>query len=37
MRWADHVAHMAEMRNAYKILLGESEVTKPVERTRVRW
>jgi hypothetical protein len=26
MRWAVHVAHTREMRNAYKILVGKSEV-----------
>jgi hypothetical protein len=25
MRWAGHVAHTREMRNAYKILVGKSE------------
>jgi hypothetical protein len=25
MRWAGHVAHMGEMRNAYKVLVGKLE------------
>jgi hypothetical protein len=25
MRWAGHIAHMGEMRNAYKIFVGKSE------------
>jgi hypothetical protein len=25
MRWSGHVAHMGEMRNAYKILVGKLE------------
>jgi len=25
MRWVEHVAHMEEMRNVYKILVGKPE------------
>jgi hypothetical protein len=25
VRWTEHVAHMREMRNAYKILVGKPE------------
>jgi hypothetical protein len=25
MRWAGHIAHIGEMRNAYNILVGKSE------------
>jgi hypothetical protein len=28
MRWVGHVAHMEEMRNAYKILVGKPEGKK---------
>jgi hypothetical protein len=27
LRWAGHVARMGEMRNAYKVLIGELEET----------
>jgi len=29
MRWTRHVAHMGEMRNAYKILVGKPEGKRP--------
>jgi hypothetical protein len=37
MRWAGHVARMREKRNAYRILVGNSEGKKPLGRTRRRW
>jgi len=38
MRWAGHVAHMGEVRNAYKILVGKAEGKKrPSRRPRRRW
>jgi hypothetical protein len=37
MRWAGHVARMGEMKNAYKILVGKSEVKIPLGRPRRRW
>jgi len=37
MRWAGHVAHKGEMRNAYNILVGKSEGKRPLERPRCRW
>jgi hypothetical protein len=29
MRWAGHVVHMGEMKNAYKILVGKPEGKRP--------
>jgi hypothetical protein len=37
MRWAGHVARMGETRNAYKILVGNPEGKRPLERRRRRW
>jgi hypothetical protein len=37
MMWAGHVAHMREMRNAYRILVTISEGKKPLGRHRHRW
>jgi hypothetical protein len=37
MRWAGHVDHIGEMRNAYKILVGKSVRKKPLGRPRRRW
>jgi len=31
MRWAEHVARMGKMKNAYKILIGKPEVKKHSE------
>jgi hypothetical protein len=36
MRWAGHVAHLGEMRNAYKIFVGKPEGKKPLCRPRHR-
>jgi hypothetical protein len=37
MRWAGHVAQMGEKRNAYRLLVGKPEGTKPLGRPRRRW
>jgi hypothetical protein len=29
-RWTGHVAHMSEMRNAYKVLVGKLERKRPI-------
>jgi hypothetical protein len=34
MRWAGHVAQMAERRNAYRILVGKPEGKRPLGRPR---
>jgi hypothetical protein len=34
IRWEGHVAGMAKMRNAYEILVGKSEGTRPIGRPR---
>jgi hypothetical protein len=37
MRWAGHVARMAEKRNAYRLLVGKPEGKRPLGRPRRRW
>jgi hypothetical protein len=37
MRWAGHVARIENKTCAYRILVGRSEVTRPLERPRRRW
>jgi hypothetical protein len=37
VRWAGHVAQMAEKRNAYRILMGKPEGKRPLGRARHRW
>ena len=37
MRWAGHVAHMGEEREAYRVLVGKSEGKTPLGRPRHRW
>jgi hypothetical protein len=37
MRWAGKVALMGENRNAYRILVGNPEGKRPLERQRRRW
>ena len=37
MRWAGHVALMEERRGVYTVLLGKSEVKRPLGRPRHRW
>jgi hypothetical protein len=36
MRWAGHVARMGEKRNAYRLLVGKPEGTRPLGRPRRR-
>jgi hypothetical protein len=36
-RWAGHVAHIEEIRNSYKFLVGESEGKRTLRRPRNRW
>jgi len=35
MKWAAHVARMGEMRNAYKILVGNAGGKGPLGRLRI--
>jgi hypothetical protein len=37
MRWVEHVEHMFEMRNAYKMLVGNLEGKEPLGRSGRRW
>jgi ribosome biogenesis protein Nip4 len=37
MGWAENVAGMGEVRNAYKILIGKPESKRPLRRPRRRW
>jgi hypothetical protein len=37
MRWAGHVAHMGEKRNAYRNLVGKPEGKRPLGSHRRRW
>jgi len=37
MRWAGHIAHMEDMRNAYKILVRKPEGKRQLGRPRHRW
>jgi hypothetical protein len=37
MRWAGHIARMGKKRHAYKILVGNPEGKRPLERPRRRW
>jgi hypothetical protein len=37
MRWAGHVAHMGEKRNACSLLVGKPEGRRPLGRPRRRW
>jgi len=36
MRWAGHVAHMAERRGVYSVLVGKPEGKRPLGRPRLR-
>jgi hypothetical protein len=36
MRWAGHVVHMGEQREAHKVLVGEPEGKRPLRRPRRR-
>jgi hypothetical protein len=37
MRWAEHVAHMGEVRGTYNILVGRPERRRPLGRPKHRW
>ena len=37
MRWAAHVAHMGEMIDLYRVLVGKHEGKVPLGRPRRRW
>jgi hypothetical protein len=37
LRWAGHVVRMREERNVYKVLMGNPEGKRPLERPRRRW
>jgi hypothetical protein len=37
MKWAEHVAHMAELKNAYKSLIGNPYVKGPLGRPSRTW
>jgi hypothetical protein len=37
MRWAEHVAHMVEKRNACRLLVGRPEGKSPLGKPRRRW
>ena len=37
MRWAGQVAHLAERRAVYRILVGKPEGKRQLERPRPRW
>jgi hypothetical protein len=37
MRWMRHVAHLGEMRNACKIVVGKPEGKRLLRRPRHRW
>jgi hypothetical protein len=37
MRWAGHVAHMGDKRNAFRILVGTPEGKRPLGRPKDRW
>jgi hypothetical protein len=37
MRWADHIARIEALRNAYNILVGKPEWKRPLGKPRRRW
>ena len=37
MRWAEHIAHLEQSRNAYRVLVGKPEGKIPLGRPRHRW
>jgi PAS domain-containing protein len=37
MKWAWHVARIEQKRNAYRILVGNADGKRPLERPRRRW
>ena len=36
LRWAGHIAHMNQSRNAYRVLVGKPEGKRPLGRPRHR-
>jgi hypothetical protein len=37
VRWVGHVAHIREVRNAYKMLVRKPKGKRPLGRSRHRW
>jgi len=37
MGWAEHIAHIGEMRNAHNIFIGKSEGKRPLGSPRCIW
>jgi hypothetical protein len=37
MRWERHVARIGEKRNAYRLLVGMQQGSRPLGRPRLRW
>jgi len=37
MRWAEYVAHMGEMTDVYRVLVGKPEGKRSIGKTRRRW
>jgi hypothetical protein len=37
MKWARHVARIREKRVVYRVLMGEPDRKKPLEKPRRRW
>jgi hypothetical protein len=37
MRWAGHVAHTGERKDAYRVLVGKPDGMRPLGRFRYRW
>jgi hypothetical protein len=37
MRWAGYVVRMGEGKNVYKVLMGNPEGKRPLERPKNRW
>jgi hypothetical protein len=37
MRWAGHVARIGEGKVVYRVLVGKSEIKRPLGKPRCRW
>ena len=37
MRWTENMARMGNMRGSYKVLVGKSEVKRPLGKPTSRW
>ena len=37
LRWAGHVTRMGQFRNAYRVLVGQPESKRPLQRPRRSW